>query len=442
MAMTANSVKVTAPPTSDISHVQQYNPIYTLCIICSLWLLGYYLLPDTFFARISPGGLVMESPGSARFWLVFIAGTISCAFILFALISAGGVQFDVKYPPLWLLSLIFCMPALATLAMSQNNIDRALGMASLLIAISAGVIAAQVVRRAGQLIAAVSLVAFIQAAYTIVYQREQIHLLLSGSVYRAGGTFNNPNELYVLMLVALPFAIVGVIRSKTNITRIAYLIASSMEFAALVLTWQRAGAVGLAVSFTALCYMVSRSKRLTILILVSLVTLSGIVLAVRMEGMRDAASISGSNLGRIHVWRAGLEVFSKNPIIGQGVGSFNIPVVTQRGAQTNYNRAEEPKNLLLDWLAERGAVGGLLFILFVWSIFGTIKRSLPNSLAAATGAAWLGLLTIGIVDTPFGVAERYAGNCCFGLLLGVTALLPHLCEAVSKTSSYCETQEN
>jgi hypothetical protein len=84
---------------------------------------------------------------------------------------------------------------------------------------------------------------------------------------------------------------------------------------------------------------------------------------------------------------------------------------------------DEPKNLYLDWLIERGVGGATLMALFAWTISAKIRSALPDALAIAAAASWMGLILAGLTDTPFGPGERYVGNCCLGILLGITALL-------------------
>ncbi len=385
------------------------------------WLLAYYLLPNTLLGRISPGGLVMEVHQPPATWLC-LGGTVLWFALAAALLAAPALRrAQPRFLPVWLLVSVFCVPLLAAAADGSGEPEQSLAAASVVGALATGAIAAALVQ--GRVGPGLTAVASLAALYAIVYQRERTHGLLSGTVLRAGGTFDDPNNLYVLMLVALPLAVAGALQAERAWPRFAYLVAASAEFSALMMTWFRGGAIGLALALATFVYMVTRSTRAAVTVLICAVALAGVVTGVRMAGPQNRASATVSAQARVRQWWSALATFSAHPITGVGVNSYNAPVVSTRGGVTTYNVTSDPKGILLHWLVERGIAGGLLFVLFVWTIASLVRSASPDTDVAAIAAAWVGLLAVGCVDTPLGMPGRYAGTCCFGLLLGATAML-------------------
>jgi len=428
MALVKNQDQPLDPPVLDADRpaTVAWHPLRLLKVIASTWLLGYYLAANTLFDRVSPGGLIMKASGDYQSWLVFSATAMLCVVATFSLVPVSGLRMVHKYPPIWLLLAVFCSSLLVSLPISSIDIEQGRAISSILGALSVGVIAVRVVLRykPQDIVASITFSAVIQGTYAIVYQRQHINQIISGTIFRAGGTFADPNQLYFLMLIALPFAVVGMIQAKNNSVRFFFILACSIEFAAIVLTCSRGGLISLAVAITLFSYLASHSKKFSILVSVCLFLLFGTVQVVRMAGRENATSLSRSDASRVRLWQEGWEKFVSHPLTGNGIGSFQSPVITQNSNYLSFNNIDEPKNNFLYWLDALGIGGAFLLTFFALAIYMIIKKSLPHSLSVATAAAWAGFFMAGLFDTPFGPPQRYVGACCFGLLLGITASLP------------------
>lgn len=439
MALFKDQNRNTRSPVLDADRVdteKRRNFLQLLSVIVSVWLLGYYLVPKTFFERVSPGGLVMEASGIFSLWLVYTATSILCVVAILSLIPLPGIQRVANYPPVWLTAAIYCFSLLASWATSATDIEQERSIVSLLTAFSVGVIAVRTVNKPQYIVASITLIALVQCLYAIIYQRQNINQMISGTVSRAGGTFADPNQLYLLMLIALPFAIAGLLQEGKNLVRFSYIIACSIEFAVIMSTHSRGGLLGLAVAITTLSFIISGSKKFTAVVLLCLLILFGINQSVRMAGPVNTASTNRSNASRTLLWQEGWKNFLNHPLTGNGINSFQSLVVDKKANHNVVVHAiDEPKNLFLYWLDEIGVGAAFLFAFFAWAIFATVRQSLPNRFSAATAAAWAGFLVTGLVDTPFGPPERYVGNCCFGMLLCVTILLPKSFVSEVRTSA-------
>ena len=400
---------------------QQASTIATGSI--AVWLSSYYLLTQTFFDRISLGGLIMESVNRYPTWLQIIA-TISLGLVALSALAIRDKPLQPSsHPRVWLLTLCLWVPIMITYLRSVRHDPSDGALESIIIATSVGAVSACIAMGSGKVIWVMALIGFIQSVYAIIYQHGLLHGMLSGTIYRAGGTFGDPNALYTLMLVALPFSLVGAISASNAVVKILYLVASAAEFATLLLSLSRGGILGVGASVVVLAYFLTKSKRVTVTVLAGALALALLVNLERASGPANIASVTRSNISRLAMMKSGWTTFVHHPIAGAGIDSFRASWSTRRGESEIHNVVNDPKNLYLYWLAERGIVGGLLFVLFAWTIYVLVRRSLVSPLAISTGAAWIGLLVAGLVDTPFGPSDRYVGNYCFGFLLGCSVWL-------------------
>jgi O-antigen ligase len=193
------------------------------------------------------------------------------------------------------------------------------------------------------------------------------------------------------------------------------------------MSWSRGGIIAAGCALLLMAILAKSPLRAVLACALTLAALGCAAHFVRSSGERNGVSVAGANQARLRQWKGGLNAFITHPLIGVGVGDYAQQVVTERGSTSTVNVVEDPKNLIVSWLAERGVIGGILFVLFSCAIVTAVRQTAPSTFGAAIAAAWVGLLVAGMVDTPFGPASRPLGNCCFGLLIGCTGLLHRKC---------------
>ncbi len=122
--------------------------------------------------------------------------------------------------------------------------------------------------------------------------------------------------------------------------------------------------------------------------------------------------LAGNDVDRIGLWHSALIVWSKSPVIGVGPGNlvgymerfsvFSMTLVLQ-----GYQQAH---NIFLELLAELGAVGLALFLLFLGMVIWRLARRVPNRTTAAhhiqatglamlVGSALMAVVGSGLVPT-------------------------------------------
>lgn len=152
----------------------------------------------------------------------------------------------------------------------------------------------------------------------------------------ASGMAMNPNDLALTILVILPFSFSIFIISKKKIGKLFSLAYVLLGTIAIILTFSRAGFIGLLVAY-GLCFlkMVKRSGlKIVVLTLVLLI----IVFIIFPEGYTDRiASIfdsskdsTGSSIERRESTIKGFQVMLEHPILGVGLG-MNILALNEKG---------------------------------------------------------------------------------------------------------------
>lgn len=389
------------------------------------WLLCFYFLAQTPLALVSPGKIVTDLGGS-------LPGLAGAAVLTLCAVGAlvGLARFTThqstvaRVVPLWVLVATYFAPLCVTSLIGGSPSTRLNAMA-VVSAVATGLIAA-LLTRTKYVAFVLSFLTLAQAVVTVYLYKNGLNLLVSGQVNRAGGSFNQPVQVYTLMMVAFPITVMAALNSRAAVTKTFHLLAAAGQFACLILAGYRVGVLGLIGTLLFLIWHYTKSKRLLVVTACAGILLFSVFTHHRQSGPVNAASVARSDASRPLLWKKGWEVFTGSPLTGVGVGALAIPTTTPTETPDTFvtQLNPEPKNLPLFFLCEMGIFGGVLFGLSVASVYAYLKGPVRWSpLAIGVGASWLSLMIAGMFDTPFGPAERYIGNSLFGLLLGITARL-------------------
>ena len=211
----------------------------------------------------------------------------------------------------------------------------------------------------------------------------------------------NPNEAGLLLVVALPFALLLQRSSSAGWLRIAngaYLVLGSV---AAVLTASRGAVVALAVCGT-MMLMLMHSRRRSIRTLFWMLGVVTIAIGVAATLVPD---IIWSRIGaivsmlqrmdfnnRMENWLAGLSAFSQHPLVGVGAGAFE-------GATAHLIAV--PRSSHSTWLGvvvETGVIGAVLWfsaitfmVLRLWRAEDAVRRALLSSVVSMA----IGMMILG-----------------------------------------------
>jgi len=191
------------------------------------------------------------------------------------------------------------------------------------------------------------------------------------AVFRAAGLAGNPNELAIVMVTALPISIymLGVVRSIP--ARLFFIALTLTLVGANLVTLARTGLIVMVIILLTIAVIERRRKLGRFLILAFVLGLP--LLIPRGFWFRFAATglLKGefSTLVRTGAMKAGLIMFTENPITGVGFGTY-------MGKSTQYGDIIFPlvaHNMFLQVLAESGLLGLGAMLFLVWSTFRAMK---------------------------------------------------------------------
>ncbi|HEY0383339.1 MAG TPA: O-antigen ligase family protein [Candidatus Elarobacter sp.] len=213
---------------------------------------------------------------------------------------------------------------------------------------------------------------------------------------RAIGTFIVPGELagYLIVYVPLAFALAldGPVRLR-NLARTGLVLGA----AAFVLTFSRAGWVGMAAAVTFFVFMLQGRRGARYAIAVAGVAL--VALGFVFNSHHDPSE----NFTRLSIWQAALAMIARFPLTGAGPFEFSAVYALVRlpdGEPTAFHA----HSVLLTIAAEAGFIG-VAAVLFGWFRFVVVFRERlrrapgRSTLALAIGAGLVGTWVQGLIDT-------------------------------------------
>jgi O-antigen ligase len=397
----------------------------------SFWLLAGYALPGTVWERLSLSNFLSLSQEyvPAVVWHGVVSAFSILLLAYYRYVVAKRVQRVHEMAAnrrlgavfLWWLTAIYVSVYVVAPFIhheDRSDIDQE---TKVLLAVAVGLSLGVVCEGAAAVAGVIAMLCSLQAVYALASAISQRGSLLSGTVHRAGGTFGHPAGVYTEMLFALPLAISLALSARNRLLLIIWSTFAVLLIFALLLTWYRAGVLaGSAEVVMLMCWLKKSTRSLLLTVLVCLLAIF-VTYGMRMSGVANQTSITGSNSGRMQLWSQGLTQFLMHPLTGVGVTRARYRVMYANAAPS-VEYYPEPKSLPIQWLNEMGVGGGLLLIAFVVAVRNTCKASM-SAIGAGIGSAWLGLMIAGIFDTPFGTADRVAPTAIAGALIGATMLI-------------------
>lgn len=213
---------------------------------------------------------------------------------------------------------------------------------------------------------------------------------------RAIGTFILPGELAGYLLIYLPVAWAIARTTRRQSLRVLAIVGLIGGLCAFILTFSRAGWVGLAAAAAFYLFARQRSRRYAAAFLVA-----GIAAVLVVFNAHHNPS---ENYTRISIWQAGIEIVRRFPLTGVGPFVFaNIyPLVRLPDGDATAFHAH---SFLLTVFAETGLIG-VLAVLYAWGRFIVIFRErlrnttpVQATLALAIAGGLVGTWVQGVIDT-------------------------------------------
>jgi len=145
---------------------------------------------------------------------------------------------------------------------------------------------------------------------------------------------------------------------------------------------------------------------------------------------------------RWEIWSAGIDIFKASPVLGSGLNTFE-PAYEGLGVKFDPLKFDlpipHPHNIYLQFLAETGIIGTLIFLTFLWGYLvfcaRKIKARIPSkkdeywTVAACFWSSYLGYLVTGIS------AHNYFRTWWLGMAMCVMGVTVGACIKRGKAAS-------
>jgi multisubunit Na+/H+ antiporter MnhB subunit len=300
------------------------------------------------------------------------------------------------------------------------------GNSALLLSIACGLLGARIAGTATRTAAVLITAASLQAVYAYWGYLNGEHVLVSGSLARAGGTYDRPNALGMLLASTLPLSTALMHMPGSPVRIVACATCAMVLYCGLLLSGSRAAALGflggaVVAAAMALPLLSDKSARKAAL---TIAVTSGVLL-VTVNVLRNLdpirrESTARSTRGHVSYWQGGLSAFRSHWSMGAGGGSAVTTIPVQANGVTEEMQVPVSNNLPIQWLAEFGVAGGALYVLLALSI-AAILRAHRGHVAAGLSGAWLAYAVTGWFVPAYGSSNR-PGGVVLGMLVGMTIL--------------------
>jgi O-antigen ligase len=199
--------------------------------------------------------------------------------------------------------------------------------------------------------------------------------LIAGRLAGRAGSYANPNDFAVALLLPLPLIFFLIQTDKAASKRLILCGLTLFTFAAFVFTYSRTGILALAVSVFAFASKSNKKMRtifISLLIGIIIICIGSQRIIDRTVSIFDPSKDeTGSRQQRIELMKTGFQVFLNRPILGVGFGNFNVAEGDSHGGVGHWKTAH---NGLIEVAAELGLFGLLLFLGLLYSIGSSLRQ--------------------------------------------------------------------
>jgi O-antigen ligase len=218
--------------------------------------------------------------------------------------------------------------------------------------------------------------ALVLGTYVSVIETCRLYFRAAGSLrrYAAGGF--DANDLAMTLALALPMAWYLGMTHRRPILRWICRAYVPVSVATLGLTGSRGGMIACTMALLFVPLSMTRLTPGRLLTSFTMLFVAGVLAVMYVpETSIQRLATAGTEIeaarfgGRDKLWRAGLEVFPANPILGSGVGSYRTAITPVLGPA-----AQVAHNSYLSVLVEQGIVGFTFYMLMFVAAFASVLK--------------------------------------------------------------------
>lgn len=198
-----------------------------------------------------------------------------------------------------------------------------------------------------------------------------MHRIYAG--YRSGDSVGDGNYFSTSAALVLPFVFLMIFHTKKLWEKLFFSVCLLLSLPSIMLTGSRGGTVAAAAALLYVFLHLRHGARN--LILVSMLTLP---LAIFLPASPIHRFLHPRERGfsteefRLQAWMAGLRMFETHPLFGVGLGNFKI--LMPKYADPDVQVDTIAHNTYVEYLAELGPVGLLLFLAITFFAFRSLRK--------------------------------------------------------------------
>ena len=191
-----------------------------------------------------------------------------------------------------------------------------------------------------------------------------------------GSVLGDPNDLSLVLMFPLAFAISLMTTKNLGGVRILGLIGTILSLSAVIATQSRGGLLGSVAVFGIFGLRIIKSKVLLAVIgtLALLVLAAAAGISDRKSGGAAEEGIDASAMGRLYAWEAAFGMAVDNPVTGVGLNNFYSNYFFYSPHWDGLNHAVH--STWFGVLAETGFVGLFVFVGCIYSLVKTSQQTL------------------------------------------------------------------
>ncbi|HIH20532.1 TPA: O-antigen ligase family protein [Candidatus Micrarchaeota archaeon] len=233
---------------------------------------------------------------------------------------------------------------------------------------------------------------------------------------------NNPNDIAVAFAMAVPLALYFYNVSKGVISKSFYAGVAAVNLLAILFTGSRGGYLG--VLFGLFIFFILKYKKRKMKFAIISVLVMAIVLPLLPSDYKarfmssfdtNDYSYSDEKMGRIAIWKRGLASIAKEPL-GSGIKNYTITEGERKREQGFTGKWLVAHNSYLQIAVELGVLGLVLYMMFLWEGFRSLKKiivlsELPpgNNRTRLCAYAFAGSMAAFVVSSLF-LSQAYYWN--------------------------------
>lgn len=243
--------------------------------------------------------------------------------------------------------------------------------------------------------------------------------------YRLYGVTAHPNLLAAIIYITIPFVIIRLSKSKSNILTIGWIIWLLIADVIFYFTNSRGGIVSIffvlvvtigwiiihkKISFHKnIKFWLDRNRYIFSLLLFYL-GVFGLLYFFSKDSSTNSSTLrhgAGITAGRLKFWEIAINSFLENPVLGTGPSTYAISYINQLPSGIYGWIAPHAHNFYLNTLAELGFLGiialGGIILGVIWSYYSFLRMNQKDEIAknvfiVCTGAALIGISVHSAVD--------------------------------------------